>query len=136
MNVPSASLASRRVAVIFGAFAFGYFLSALRRAIVATLAPVFAAVQLRLNSWILMTGSLGMVASTLPAQILLPVTGWRGLFVSIALLLALAMAGIALATPSSLTSRAAAADKLSCRAIVLHLAFVRALPMGFSPMAG
>ena len=37
--------------------------------------------QLRANSWMLMTGSLGMVASTLPVQALLPALGWRGLFV-------------------------------------------------------
>jgi MFS family permease len=38
------------------------------------------AAQFRSNSWMLMTGSLGMVASTLPVQWLLPVWGWRGLF--------------------------------------------------------
>lgn len=37
-------------------------------------------VQLRANSWMLVSGSLGMVASTLPVQWLLPVLGWRGLF--------------------------------------------------------
>ncbi|MCX7233413.1 MAG: MFS transporter [Burkholderiales bacterium] len=36
--------------------------------------------QLRANSWMLMTGSLGMMASTLPVQWLLPVLGWRPLF--------------------------------------------------------
>ena len=36
--------------------------------------------QLRANSWMLMTGSLGMLASTLPVQWLLPVVGWRALF--------------------------------------------------------
>lgn len=39
------------------------------------------AVQLRANSWMLMTGSLGMVAATLPVQWLIPVVGWRGLFI-------------------------------------------------------
>ena len=38
------------------------------------------AAQLRANSWMLMTGSLGMVASTVPVQWLLPLLGWRGLF--------------------------------------------------------
>jgi predicted MFS family arabinose efflux permease len=46
--------------------------------------------QLRANSWMLMTGSLGMLASTLPVQWLLPVTGWRGLFWGLAGLLLLA----------------------------------------------
>src|SRR4051812_21385634 len=36
--------------------------------------------QMRANSWMLMTGSLGMVASTLPVQWLVPIVGWRGLF--------------------------------------------------------
>jgi len=35
---------------------------------------------LRTNSWMLMTGSLGVVASTLPVQWLLPVVGWRVLY--------------------------------------------------------
>lgn len=50
------------------------------------------AAQLRANSWMLMTGSLGMVASTLPVQWLLPVLGWRGLFVALAALLAASVA--------------------------------------------
>jgi MFS family permease len=48
--------------------------------------------QLRANSWMLMTGSLGMVASTLPVQWLLPQVGWRVMFVGLAVLLALSMA--------------------------------------------
>ena len=36
--------------------------------------------QMRANSWMLMTGSLGMLASTLPVQWLLPLMGWRPLF--------------------------------------------------------
>jgi MFS family permease len=36
------------------------------------------AAQLRGNSWMLMTGSLGMVASTLPVQWLMPITGLAG----------------------------------------------------------
>lgn len=38
------------------------------------------ATLMRANSWMLMTGSLGMVASTLPVQWLLPVVGWRVMF--------------------------------------------------------
>lgn len=55
--------------------------------------------QLRANSWMLMTGSLGMVASTLPVQWLLPLTGWRPLFWGLAALLVLAMALIAWMVP-------------------------------------
>ncbi|WP_332750155.1 MFS transporter [Hydrogenophaga sp.] len=57
------------------------------------------ATQLRANSWMLMTGSLGMVAATLPVQWLMPYTGWRGLFWMLAGLIALSMLGIALIVP-------------------------------------
>ncbi len=57
------------------------------------------AAQLRANSWMLMTGSLGMLASTLPVQLLLPVLGWRGLFWWVAAMLALAMLLIAARVP-------------------------------------
>ena len=46
---------------------------------------------MRANSWMLMSGSLGMVASTLPVQWLMPLFGWRALFMGLAALLALAM---------------------------------------------
>ena len=59
-----------------------------------------AAAQLRANSWMLMTGSLGMVASTLPVQWLLPVVGWRGLFWAIAGLILLSGVWIARSVPS------------------------------------
>jgi predicted MFS family arabinose efflux permease len=52
------------------------------------------ATQLRANSWMLMTGSLGMVAATLPVQWLMPLTGWRGLFWVLAGLILLSMVGI------------------------------------------
>ena len=49
-------------------------------------------IQLRTNSWMLMTGSLGTVASTLPVQWLMPYTGWRPMFWGLAALLLLSMA--------------------------------------------
>ena len=55
--------------------------------------------QMRASSWMLMTGALGMVASTLPVQWLLPITGWRGLFLILGALLALAMVLIAWQVP-------------------------------------
>lgn len=58
-----------------------------------------ATAQMRANSWMLMTGSLGMVASTLPVQWLLPVVGWRPLFWGLAALVLLSMAWIALGVP-------------------------------------
>lgn len=55
--------------------------------------------QLRANSWMLTCGSLGMVASTLPVQWLLPALGWRGLFWLIAGMLALSLLAIAWVVP-------------------------------------
>lgn len=55
--------------------------------------------QMRANSWMLMTGSLGMVASTLPVQWALPLVGWRPLFWGLAVLIGVAMVGIALWVP-------------------------------------
>jgi MFS family permease len=56
-------------------------------------------VQLRANSWMLMSGSLGMVASTLPVQWLLPQVGWRPIFGGLAALVALAMLVLAWRLP-------------------------------------
>ena len=54
---------------------------------------------LRANSWMLMSGSLGMLASTLPVQWLLPLVGWRALFWALAGLVLVAMTVIALVVP-------------------------------------
>ncbi len=55
--------------------------------------------QLRANSWMLMSGSLGMVASTLPVQWLVPILGWRPLFWGLALLVLLSIGLISWAVP-------------------------------------
>ena len=54
---------------------------------------------LRANSWMLMSGSLGMLTSTLPVQWLLPLVGWRALFWGLAGLVFLAMLMIAWVVP-------------------------------------
>ncbi len=54
---------------------------------------------LRANSWMLMSGSLGMLASTLPVQWLLPQVGWRALFWGLAALVFVAMLVIAWVVP-------------------------------------
>lgn len=59
-----------------------------------------APVVLRANSWMLMTGALGMLASTLPVQWLMPLTGWRPLFWIAAALVLASMAAIAFAVPA------------------------------------
>jgi predicted MFS family arabinose efflux permease len=97
--------------------------------------------QMRTNSWMLMTGSLGMLASTLPVQWLLPLLGWRGLFLGVAGLLVLALGAIALAIPRDqpVAPRAedpGAAGDGGYRTVFAHPAFVRMAPMGFFAYGG
>eukprot|EP01034_Spumella_vulgaris_P034810 gene34808-42931_t len=56
--------------------------------------------QMRSSSWMLMVGAFGMVASTLPVQWLMPVLGWRGIFMVLGALVVVAMLGIAWQTPA------------------------------------
>ncbi len=65
---------------------------------------------LRANSWMLMSGSLGMLASTLPVQWLLPLVGWRALFWALAGLVVVAIAVIALVVPVWTKDAAAKTD--------------------------
>jgi predicted MFS family arabinose efflux permease len=94
--------------------------------------------QLRANSWMLMTGSLGMVASTLPVQWLLPTLGWRGLFWGIAGLLLLGMGLIAAGVPRDPPAGLAHAPQRGSGygAIVRHPMFLRCLPLGFFVYGG
>lgn len=97
-----------------------------------------APVQLRANSWMLMTGSLGMLASTVPVQVLLPQTGWRGLFWLLAGGLALAMLAIAFAVPRDgpCVPAPAPARRGGYAAIFAQPTFVRLLPLGFVVYGG
>jgi predicted MFS family arabinose efflux permease len=93
--------------------------------------------QLRANSWMLMTGSLGMLASTLPVQWLLPVVGWRGLFWALALALALAMLVIVACVPRDTPVIASAHERAPSYAeIFRHPYFIRLLPLGFMVYGG
>ncbi|MBD1154076.1 MFS transporter [Pelagibacterales bacterium SAG-MED23] len=56
--------------------------------------------QQRANSWMLMVASFGFVISTLPVQILLPVIGWRSIFLIISILILLSIILILVFTPS------------------------------------
>ncbi len=91
--------------------------------------------QLRLNSWMLMTGSLGMVASTLPVQLALPYVGWRGLFVGLAAMLLLAMLFIAWQTPRAPPATDAQPGG-RYRDIARHPSFVATAPLAFFNYGG
>ncbi len=98
-------------------------------------------VQLRANSWMLMTGSMGMVASTLPVQWLLPVMGWRGLFWALALLFVLAIAVLAWSVPAwTREAPAAAAAEGAADSGYAHIwrhPYFRAMvPVGFINYGG
>lgn len=92
--------------------------------------------QLRANSWMLMTGSLGMVASTLPVQAVLPFTGWRGLFVLLGGLLAAGMLLIAWRVPKDVEKPRGAADQDRYIDIVRHPLFLACAPLGFIVYGG
>ncbi len=93
--------------------------------------------QLRANSWMLMTGSLGMVAATLPVQWLLPLTGWRGLFWLLALGIAGSMLLIALLVPRwSEEAAAAPGEAVGYAAIWRHPYFRQMVPVGFFSYGG
>ena len=66
------------------------------------------ALLLRANSWMLMTGSLGMLTSTLPVQWLMPLTGWRPLFWLMAGMVVLSMVAIAGIVPKWSQAKASA----------------------------
>ncbi len=102
-----------------------------------------ASTQLRTNSWMLMTGSLGMLAATLPVQWLMPIWGWRALFVMLGVMIAIAMVLIALLVPvwqqASLTAdspKKPPDDDGSYREIWRSAYFWRMMPIGFFSYGG
>ncbi|RYZ11741.1 MAG: MFS transporter [Comamonadaceae bacterium] len=109
--------------------------------------------QMRCNSWMLMVGSAGLVASTLPVGWVVPLWGWRPLFVGLSAALLLAMLGIAVAAPRWRTNvepgRSAAAKPGATDAVELPAPpaqgyapvwrdpfFRRAAPLGFFNYGG
>ena len=102
-----------------------------------------ASSQLRSNSWMLMTGSLGMLAATLPVQWLMPIWGWRALFVMLGVMIAIAMVLIALVVPKWQTIPAGSGraqtppdDDGSYREIWRSAYFWRMSPVGFFTYGG
>ena len=92
---------------------------------------------LQANSWMLMSGSLGMVASTLPVQWLLPLVGWRALFWALAGLVLVAMAVIALAVPKwSLDTHAASGTPAGYGQVWKSRYFQKMSPLAFFNYGG
>ena len=93
--------------------------------------------MLRANSWMLMMGSLGMVASTLPVQWLMPWIGWRPLFWIMAGLVLLAMGLIARWVPAwPAVPAQTPGQEVGYGPILRSRAFVRVLPMGLFNYGG
>jgi MFS family permease len=101
------------------------------------------ATQLRANSWMLMTGSMGMLCSTLPVQWLLPVMGWRPMFWGLAGLNVLAIALILWQVPAWRVVTAPAQPTgpapgwfAGYRDVWAHPYFRRLVPLGFFSYGG
>ncbi|HZY16832.1 MAG TPA: MFS transporter [Ramlibacter sp.] len=92
--------------------------------------------QLRANSWMLMTGSLGMVASTLPVQWMLPLVGWRPLFLLLAVMLAVSSLVLAWQVPGWDLGESPAHEPPSYRQVWRHPYFRRMAPIGFVNYGG
>jgi MFS family permease len=94
--------------------------------------------QLRASSWMLMTGSLGMVASTLPVQWLLPQTGWRMIFVLLAMLVGIAMLVLAWRLPQAPAKLSMPSESIiaSYRVIWQHPYVKRHFWLGFFSYGG
>lgn len=94
--------------------------------------------QLRANAWMLMTGSLGMLAATLPVQWLLPWMGWRWLFVVLAGLILIAIAMLMWSVPtwhSASTTQTPLADG-GYAEVGRHPYFRALAPLGFFTYGG
>ena len=95
---------------------------------------------MRANSWMLMTGSLGMVASTLPVQWLVPLVGWRLLFVGLGLMVVAAVVLIAWQVPRwgvvSSAEPQALASGGSYAEVWRHPYFRKMAPIGFFVYGG
>ena len=102
-------------------------------------------IQQRANSWMLMTGSFGMLASTLPVQWLLPTIGWRWMFGILAFLLLLAMGLMVIKVPEwRLIQKPDASDASAVKTSILagyaqvwrNPYFQRLTPIGFFNYGG
>jgi len=98
------------------------------------------AALLRANSWMLMIASCGMVASTLPVQWLVPLVGWRLLFLFLAGGILLSMVVIAWKVPGWDAASGASAPSPhntgSYEQVWRHPYFRRMVPLGFFTYGG
>ena len=94
--------------------------------------------QQRANAWMLMTGALGMLASTLPVQLLLPEIGWRNIFLILAGLILTTIVLITFIIPSWTKVETPIEDQgfSSYKTIWTHPYFLSLVPLGFFNYGG
>ena len=94
--------------------------------------------QQRSSSWMLMTGAIGMLSSSLPVQFFLPIIGWRLIFVILAILTILCIILIIIFIPNwnKTNIQDRADDKGSLKEIWQNKFFKSLVPMGFFNYGG
>ena len=94
--------------------------------------------QQRANSWMLMTGAIGMLSSSLPVQFFLPIIGWRSIFGILAILTLLCIILIIIFIPnwSKANIQNTSDDKDSLKEVWQNKFFKSLVPMGFFNYGG
>ena len=91
--------------------------------------------QQRANSWMLMTGAIGMLSSSLPVQFFLPLIGWRSIFGILAILTLLSIVLIIIFIPNW-NKENTHDDKGSLKEVWQNKFFKSLVPMGFFNYGG
>jgi len=94
--------------------------------------------QQRANSWMLMTGAIGMLSSSLPVQFFLPIIGWRSIFGVLAILTLLSIVLIVIFIPNwnKENIQNTHDEKGSLKEVWQNKFFKSLVPMGFFNYGG
>ena len=94
--------------------------------------------QQRANSWMLMTGAIGMLSSSLPVQFFLPIIGWRSIFAVLAILTLFCIVLIVVFIPNwnKENIQNESEDKGSLKKVWQNKFFKSLVPMGFFNYGG
>ena len=94
--------------------------------------------QQRANSWMLMTGAIGMLSSSLPVQFFLPIIGWRSIFGILAILTLFCIILIIIFIPNwnKANVQNTSDDKGSLKEVWQNKFFKSLVPMGFFNYGG
>jgi len=94
--------------------------------------------QQRANSWMLMTGAIGMLSSSLPVQFFLPIIGWRSIFGILAILTLFCIILIIIFIPNwnKKNVQNTPDDKGSLKEVWQNKFFKSLVPMGFFNYGG